>query len=234
MERLKCLVLQHVDRESPGRLQEVASGQGIDFEITNFTNLLRFPNVNVKEYQGLVVLGGPMGVNDSLKEFPSKECELEIIKSALAEKIPIMGKCLGAELLASALGGKVYPNQYQGELAREIGFYSDVEPTEDGINDPIDIVAKKKIDGKEQVYFVEVKSGRIKTDQIAAHVELAERFNVVPVLCLVNPPCIHDKAFNEIVNPLIERFPKLLIWDKYGRNLFQDSKPEADLTPAAA
>ena len=77
---------------------------------------------------GLILLGGPMSANDPL---PFLHHQLEALEIALARQIPILGICLGAQLLAKAAGGNIYRNHN-----KEIGFY-DVHLTNEGRADPI-------------------------------------------------------------------------------------------------
>ena len=72
---------------------------------------------DVSRYNGLVVLGGPMNV-DQVDQYPHLATEIAAIKEALRLDIPILGICLGAQLLAAALGANVRPNN-----VREIGWY---------------------------------------------------------------------------------------------------------------
>jgi GMP synthase-like glutamine amidotransferase len=65
-------------------------------------------------FSGLCFLGGEMSVNDPL---PWIEAELELIREAVARDIPVIGHCLGGQLMSKALGGKVGPNS-----VREIGW----------------------------------------------------------------------------------------------------------------
>jgi GMP synthase-like glutamine amidotransferase len=65
----------------------------------------------------LIILGGPMSVNDEVK-FPWLVEEKEFIRQAIAGGKPILGICLGAQLIANALGAKVYPN-----AVKEIGWF---------------------------------------------------------------------------------------------------------------
>lgn len=71
----------------------------------------------LEESSGLIVLGGPMSANDT-EEYPFLEPELDWIREAVEAQVPILGICLGAQLLAKALGKKVYPNRVP-----EIGWY---------------------------------------------------------------------------------------------------------------
>lgn len=81
-------------------------------------------------HQGLLVLGGPMGVNDKA-EYPYLSQVERLIGEAVAAGKPVLGLCLGAQLMASALGGKVFPNR-----TKEIGCYR-VDLTAEGRADPL-------------------------------------------------------------------------------------------------
>jgi GMP synthase-like glutamine amidotransferase len=78
----------------------------------------------------LVFLGGPMNVDDT-ERFPFLAREQEIIRQAVRRKIPTLGICLGAQLIARALGAQVYPAG-----VREIGWLP-VETTPAAADDPL-------------------------------------------------------------------------------------------------
>ncbi len=83
------------------------------------------PNT-IDGYSALVILGGPASVYGDHQYLKDEE---KLIQSALARNIPILGICLGSQLLAKAAGGRVYKGS-----RKEIGWYP-VELTDDGMND---------------------------------------------------------------------------------------------------
>jgi GMP synthase-like glutamine amidotransferase len=82
------------------------------------------------EVAGLIVMGGPMGVYEA-DQYPFLHDVCRLIADVVRRKRPVLGVCLGAQLLASALGGRVYKGP-----AQEIGFGS-VELTAEAGQDPI-------------------------------------------------------------------------------------------------
>ncbi|MGH2834249.1 MAG: type 1 glutamine amidotransferase, partial [Solirubrobacteraceae bacterium] len=128
MTERKWLVIQHVPFEGPGLIAELALREGLSVEVCRVFE--EACPTDSRELAGLVVMGGPMGVNDT-SEHPHLTDELKLIQSALALQKPILGVCLGAQLLAHALGARVYPGESQ-----EIGWGT-VTLTLDGRSDPV-------------------------------------------------------------------------------------------------
>jgi GMP synthase-like glutamine amidotransferase len=81
---------------------------------------------NVDGYNALVILGGPAGVYENHRYLRDEE---KLIKDAISKNVPTLGICLGSQLIASAIGGRVYKGS-----RKEIGWYT-VELTNDGMND---------------------------------------------------------------------------------------------------
>jgi GMP synthase (glutamine-hydrolysing) len=125
----KLLVFQHSAREPLGVLDPMLRRAGFRIRYINFS---RQPEIrpDVSRYNGLVILGGPMNV-DQQDRYPHLTTEIEAIREALARDIPILGICLGAQLLAAALGANVRPNH-----VREIGWYR-LHPTADAGQDAL-------------------------------------------------------------------------------------------------
>jgi len=120
----RALVLQHVAHEGPGRLRATLDALNVEVEVRRLDRGEALP-VELVPYDLVVVMGGPMGVADvDDPDHAYLRGELELLRSALAEDVPVLGFCLGAQLIAHALGARVYPNQL-GEpplKIREVGW----------------------------------------------------------------------------------------------------------------
>lgn len=125
----RVLVFQHVAFEILGTLDPLLKSYGFRIRYVNFG---RHPQARPRldGYDGLVVLGGPMSVDDTAAH-PHLAAELELLGEAIGRGMPVLGICLGAQLIARALGAWVGRN---GE--KEIGWY-DVRPTPEARADPL-------------------------------------------------------------------------------------------------
>lgn len=111
---MKVIILQHVPYESPGRIVPVFRDFGIPTEIRRLDKGDEVPT-DPETIRLLVVLGGPMGVADiGRSEYPFLAKELDLLKRMVAADRPVLGICLGAQLLAHAGGAKVYANVRPG------------------------------------------------------------------------------------------------------------------------
>lgn len=125
----RILVFQHVAAEPLGTLDPLIRARGHRIRFVNFE---RDPDAtpDVDRYHGLIVLGGPMNV-DQQSVRPHLGIELHAIERMLALGKPVLGICLGAQLLAHALGARI------GHLAApEIGWYH-VSTTDAGRDDAV-------------------------------------------------------------------------------------------------
>src|SRR3954464_11507403 len=106
----KAVVLQHVAHEGPGRILPVFRDFGIPVEVRHLYKGDEVPT-DLDEVRVLIVLGGPMGVADvGNSKYPFLAQEVEILTRMVKHDRPVLGICLGAQLLAHAAGAKVYPN----------------------------------------------------------------------------------------------------------------------------
>lgn len=120
----KLLVCQHVPHEILGTLNTLLKAAGFRIRYVNFS---RHPDAepDLDGYGGLVILGGPMSVCDA-ERLPHLRTEMRLIEKAIEAGMPVLGICLGAQLVARALGANVRPNH-----EKEIGWF-DVRLTEEG------------------------------------------------------------------------------------------------------
>lgn len=97
------LILQHLDGDGPGYFGTWLAAQGLPFVVCNAESGPGFP-ATVQGHAGLAVLGGEMSANDPL---PSLRQAEGLIRAAMAEGLPVIGHCLGGQLMARALGARV-------------------------------------------------------------------------------------------------------------------------------
>ena len=120
-------ILQHVAWEGPGLIAAEAEARGLLIETRRLDRAARIPEPD--EVEGLVVMGGPMGAYETdYHSFLGEECRL--IAEVVRRNRPVLGVCLGAQLLAKALGARVFPGH-----GSEIGFGS-VRLSREGESDP--------------------------------------------------------------------------------------------------
>ncbi|MBI2036334.1 type 1 glutamine amidotransferase [Candidatus Microgenomates bacterium] len=130
---MKFLVFQHVLHEHPGLIAKFAKANNIKLDIVELWKPYKIPIIS--NYDALIIMGGPMGVYENKTQYPSKNDEIIAIKQAL-NNIPILGFCLGSQLLAYALGADVHPNIKDGKRVKEIGYCS-VNLTNNGRKDSL-------------------------------------------------------------------------------------------------
>ncbi|HET6923100.1 MAG TPA: type 1 glutamine amidotransferase [Anaeromyxobacteraceae bacterium] len=105
VRRPTVLCVQHVAVEPPGIVAEAVRGAGLPLEVARIDRGEPVPR-SADGLAGLVVMGGPMGV-PQIDRHPHLKEEMRLLEAALARSIPVLGICLGSQLLAAALGGRV-------------------------------------------------------------------------------------------------------------------------------
>ena len=109
------LFVQNTKIEGSGYLGDLLKNDG--FEITSVNaKHEKFPE---KDFSLLVILGAPESANDDL---PYLQAEQQLIKNYVEKNIPVLGICLGSQLIAKTFGAKVYSG-----TQKEIGFYNDLK-----------------------------------------------------------------------------------------------------------
>lgn len=111
-----ALILQHTQEERGGIFEEILLEQGWELEVLPLFSGSPLPP-SIKPFGMTLVLGGPMSANDE-EDYPFLKNEIPFIRRALKIGHPVLGICLGAQLMAKALGASVYRGPH-----KEIGWY---------------------------------------------------------------------------------------------------------------
>jgi GMP synthase (glutamine-hydrolysing) len=116
MKRPAVLAIQHVAPEPPSGIGAAVERAGADLQVIRVHEAHPVP-ATIGDFAGLVVMGGPMGVYEADRH-PHLHPERALIESALEQRVPTLGVCLGSQLLASVLGAAVRPGPQ-----KEIGWH---------------------------------------------------------------------------------------------------------------
>ena len=107
------IIFRFIAHEDPGYLGDFLTAQNITWHIVKVDEGEAF-SASIVAYSGLVLMGGPMSVNDDL---PWIAPILALIREAISHDIPVLGHCLGGQLMSKALGGVITQN-----AVKEIGW----------------------------------------------------------------------------------------------------------------
>jgi len=125
---VNVLVLQHISCEPPGTFEDVLVERGATITRIEVDEGETIPPVSA--HDALVVMGGPMGAYED-ERYPWMAAELARIAEAVEARVPVLAVCLGAQLLARAVGGRAYPGH-----GPEVGVLP-VDVTADAADDPL-------------------------------------------------------------------------------------------------
>jgi GMP synthase (glutamine-hydrolysing) len=126
------LVIQHIVCEPPAAYEDELRARGLELVRVELDQGEELPTLD--EFGAIVVMGGPMGAYDE-DEYPWLVAEKRLLRDAVESDVPVWGVCLGSQLLASALGARVYAGH-----APEVGVLP-VELTPAAARDPVFAVA---------------------------------------------------------------------------------------------
>jgi GMP synthase (glutamine-hydrolysing) len=124
---MRVLAFRHIPFEGAGLIGPALEASGISLEYAD----LYQPGAGLPDtgrFDGLIFMGGPMSVNDRL---PYLRWEMDAIVQSMERHQPVLGICLGSQLIAKAMGARVYPNR-----DKEIGWF-DIHLTEAARRDPM-------------------------------------------------------------------------------------------------
>jgi len=119
------LAIQHVEPETTGLIGDVLAAEGARLTTVRVFEGEPVP-AHIAPHDALVVMGGPMGVYEADRH-PHLAAEIELIRRAVESDIPVLGVCLGSQLLAAALGATVRPAR------KELGWF----PVTLAMDDPL-------------------------------------------------------------------------------------------------
>ena len=141
MKKAQWLILRHVEQEHIGTLARVLEQAGTQYMYIDVFRGEPVPE-NIFGFLGslgplgLIVMGGPMGVYEADRH-PFLLQEQKLIRQAIQAERPVLGICLGAQLVAAALGARVYPGP-----RKEIGWY------------PVEVTAQDQITAGLPAHFM--------------------------------------------------------------------------------
>lgn len=103
---MRAHYLQHADFEGPGSIETWLQRKGYGITSTHMYSQDLLPKVS--ELDLLIIMGGPMSVNDEA-DYPWLVSEKQFIREVIEAGIPVLGVCLGAQLIADVLGSRIFP-----------------------------------------------------------------------------------------------------------------------------
>ena len=125
---MSVLICKNISTEGPGTIEDFLRIKEIPYTIIDLSKGEGIPDT--KGFDTLLMMGGPMSVNED-DIYPYIKKEEELVREFIADSKSVFGICLGAQIMAKALGSRVYKGKEQ-----EIGWY-DIELTPEGIADPM-------------------------------------------------------------------------------------------------
>ncbi len=129
---MSVLIVKNVKNEGPGTIEDYLKEKGREYSIVDFSGCDASEEdvPDVRNFSHLVLMGGPMAVYES-EGLPFFHYEVAMIRAFIISKKPVLGICLGAQMIAHALKADVYAGGTE-----EVGW-GRVDITPDGMDDPV-------------------------------------------------------------------------------------------------
>ncbi len=134
---MRVLIIKNIAAEGPGTIEDHFRAEHISYSVADLNKGEQTPPLS--DFSHLVVMGGPMAVYE-MDQHPFLKAEAKLIELAIATGKPVLGVCLGAQMLAHVLGARVYAGGH-----KEIGWY-EVAITPEGMQDPL--MSRLAVDGR--------------------------------------------------------------------------------------
>jgi GMP synthase-like glutamine amidotransferase len=112
---MRMAVLQHVEFEGPAAVADWAAERGVPLRLFRLHRDATLPSLS--DFDMLTIMGGPMSANDEAR-LGWLGPEIALVREAIATEKLVLGICLGAQIIAKALGARVYPGS-----AKELGWF---------------------------------------------------------------------------------------------------------------
>jgi GMP synthase (glutamine-hydrolysing) len=191
------LVVQHEQVEGLGSVAAALARAGISWRYVRAHAGDTVPG-DVARAAGLVIMGGPMGVYDAPR-YPFLRAEMRLIESALATGLPILGICLGSQLLAHVMGAEV-----RASGRKEIGWH-EVTLTPEGTGDPL-------FHGLDKTFTVFQWHGDVISMPPGATLLASSPFTSIQAYRRDNAygMLFHLEAISEIVTGMVRQWPEEL------------------------
>lgn len=122
------IILKNIISEGPGSIEDFLMEGSIAYKVIELSDGELPPPMD--EFRALIILGGPMSVYE-MEDYPHLHIEGRLIREAINRNMQVLGICLGAQLIAHCLGGRVYKGHKE-----ELGWLP-IELTTEGIKDPL-------------------------------------------------------------------------------------------------
>jgi len=161
---MRALILTHHPSEGPGAIGPFLSSRGASYETIRLCDGAKIPSYAL-EFDVIISMGGPMNVYEE-EQYPFLKDETNLLKKALALKIPVLGICLGAQMIAKAAGARVVRSP-----DKEVGWFN-VKLTDLGRSDRLFLGAPNEFEVFQwhgDMFEIPIGGGLLASSQLCPH-----------------------------------------------------------------